>query len=184
MSATTTHILYQVNHFPKSQNRLISSPSEFLEVSFPAQFYSDPQIHKHCSSSILKPPRANSTTETSKNNPNKNNYGDDNEVEKHQKQLLMIKLDDVNPGRKSRQIFDEVWRKFSILGQISRTIRSDDESTMLIRKSGPMCEFAIPGAQNSTVLVVAATSRVGRIVAKKLTPRGYTVKALVKKADK
>lgn len=92
---------------------------------------------------------------------------------------VMKRLDDVNPvglGRKSRQIFDEVWRKFSELGQISRTIRDNDETSLLIREGGPMCEFAIPGAQNTTVLVVGATSRVGRIVVRKLMLRGYTVK--------
>lgn len=96
-------------------------------------------------------------------------------------------LDEVNPvglGRRSRQIFDEVWRKFSGLGQISRTTRTDDDETgLLMREGGPMCEFAIPGAQNTTVLVVGATSRVGRIVVRKLMLRGYTVKALVRKAD-
>ncbi|EPS64207.1 hypothetical protein M569_10573, partial [Genlisea aurea] len=97
-------------------------------------------------------------------------------------------IDEVNPvglGRKSRQIFDEVWRKFSGLGQISRTTRADaDEATILLRESGPMCEFAVPGAQNTTVLVVGATSRVGRLVVRKLMLRGYTVKALVRKADR
>ncbi|KAF7134365.1 hypothetical protein RHSIM_Rhsim08G0252600 [Rhododendron simsii] len=98
----------------------------------------------------------------------------------------MIKLDDVNPvglGRRSRQIFDELWRKFSGLGQISRTTRTDDETSLLINEGGPMCEFAIPGAQNTTILVVGATSRVGRIVVRKLMLRGYIVKALVRKAD-
>lgn len=88
-----------------------------------------------------------------------------------------LTLDDVNPvglGRKSRQLFDEVWRKFSGLGQISRTIRDDDDS-LLIRE-GPMCEFAIPGAQSTTVLVVGATSRVGTILVRKLMLRGYSVK--------
>ncbi|KAG5538169.1 hypothetical protein RHGRI_025292 [Rhododendron griersonianum] len=69
----------------------------------------------------------------------------------------MIKLDDVNPvglGRRSRQIFDELWRKFSGLGQISRTTRTDDETSLLINEGGPMCEFAIPGAQNTTVLAL------------------------------
>lgn len=111
---------------------------------------------------------------------------DKQEQEQEQEQQLqqasvsMISLDDVNPvglGRKSRQIFDEVWRKFSGLGQISRTTRTDEE-TLLIREGGPMCEFAIPGAQNTTVLVVGATSRIGRIVVRKLMLRGYTVKVL------
>lgn len=92
---------------------------------------------------------------------------------------VMKRLDDVNPvglGRRSRQIFDEVWRKFSGLGQISRTTLANDENSLLIGEGGPMCEFAIPGAQNTTVLVVGATSRVGRIVVRKLMLRGYTVK--------
>ncbi|KAI7980126.1 Uncharacterized protein LOK49_Contig194G00007 [Camellia lanceoleosa] len=115
---------------------------------------------------------------------------DDIDTTKQQQQsqpsVSMIRLDDVNPvglGRRSRQIFDEVWRKFSGLGQISRTTRTDDETSLLINEGGPMCEFAIPGAQNTTVLVVGATSRVGRIVVRKLMLRGYTVKALVRKAD-
>ncbi|XVE89200.1 hypothetical protein DITRI_Ditri19aG0131500 [Diplodiscus trichospermus] len=108
--------------------------------------------------------------------------------EEEQQQQVSLSLDDVNPvglGRKSRQIFDEVWRKFSGLGQISRTTRADDREALdaLLIREGPMCEFAIPGAQNTTVLVVGATSRIGRIVIRKLMLRGYTVKALVRKAD-
>ncbi|KAJ6915683.1 protein HIGH CHLOROPHYLL FLUORESCENCE PHENOTYPE 173 [Populus alba x Populus x berolinensis] len=104
------------------------------------------------------------------------------------KQQQPLSLEDVNPvglGRKSRQIFDEVWRKFSGLGQISRTTRADDKEALdaLLIREGPMCEFAIPGAQNTTVLVVGATSRIGLIVVRKLMLRGYTVKALVRKAD-
>ncbi|GAB2210333.1 hypothetical protein Droror1_Dr00015597 [Drosera rotundifolia] len=99
---------------------------------------------------------------------------------------VIKKLDEVNPfglGRKSRQIFDEVWRKFSGLGQISRTTLLDD--TVLVREEvrAPFCEFTVPGAQNTTVLVVGATSRIGRIVVRKLMLRGYTVKALVRKID-
>ncbi|XP_073024865.1 protein HIGH CHLOROPHYLL FLUORESCENCE PHENOTYPE 173, chloroplastic-like [Primulina eburnea] len=101
---------------------------------------------------------------------------------------IKTKIEEVSPiglGRRSRQIFDEVWRKFSGLGQISRTTRADDdEAALLLREGGPMCEFAIPGAQNTTVLVVGATSRVGRIVVRKLLLRGYTVKALVRNDDK
>lgn len=88
-----------------------------------------------------------------------------------------VTLDDVNPvglGRRSRQIFDEVWRKFSGLGQISRSRTDEDDSILLIR--GPMCEFTVPEAQDTTVLVVGATSRIGRIVARKLMLRGYKVK--------
>ncbi|ERN12628.1 uncharacterized protein LOC18440847 [Amborella trichopoda] len=100
------------------------------------------------------------------------------------KQAVSMSLEDVNPvglGRKSRQIFDEVWQKFSGLGQLSRTRTDDELATVLVR--GPMCEFTIPGAQDTMVLVVGATSRIGRILVRKLMLRGYKVKALVRKAD-
>lgn len=103
---------------------------------------------------------------------------------------LVAGLDDVivNPvglGRRSRQVFDEVWRKFSRLGQMSSassTALAEEEQAVLIR-GGPMCEFTVPGAQDTTVLVVGATSRIGRIVVRKLMLRGYNVKALVRRND-
>lgn len=113
--------------------------------------------------------------------PNDNSNDNKNDKQQQQQQAsVSLSLDDVNPvglGRRSRQLFDEVWRKFSGLGQISRTIRSDDQDDLLVRE-GPMCEFAIPGAQNTTVLVVGATSRIGRILVRKLMLRGYAVKVL------
>nr|DAD46360.1 TPA_asm: hypothetical protein HUJ06_004590 [Nelumbo nucifera] len=112
--------------------------------------------------------------------------GKEKKVDEDDKQpSVSITLDDVNPvglGRRSRQIFDEVWRKFSELGQISRTRTDESLDTVLIRE-GPMCEFSIPGAQNTTVLVVGTTSRIGRVVVRKLMLRGYNVKALVRKAE-
>lgn len=109
------------------------------------------------------------------------NTGKDSKNETEDDRRQSLSLDDVNPvglGRRSRQLFDDVWRKFSGLGQISRTIRTDDQETLdaLLVREGPMCEFAVPGAQNTTVLVVGATSRIGRIVVRKLMLRGYTVK--------
>lgn len=83
----------------------------------------------------------------------------------------------VNPvglGRKSRQIFDEVWKKFSNLGQISRTEYDDVSSNNLLAFG----EFTIPDAQNTTVLVIGASSRIGRLVVRKLMLRGYTVKVI------
>lgn len=108
----------------------------------------------------------------------------DDDTNKEKKQQRRLDLEDVvNPvglGRRSRQLFDEVWRKFSGLGQISSTSRADERDALdaLLIREGPMCEFAIPGAQNTTVLVVGATSRIGRIVVRKLLLRGYTVKVL------
>nr|ABR17993.1 unknown [Picea sitchensis] len=116
--------------------------------------------------------------------------GPRNEVEQESKeevgkQSVSLSLDDVNPvglGRKSRQIFDEVWRKFSELGQLSRTPRNDEEYDSVL-VGGPMCEFTIPAAADTTVLVVGATSRIGRILVRKLMLRGYKVKALVRRDD-
>lgn len=139
--------------------------------------------HTRSSSSVQRLPPIAAAPNTrdgkdSKNNTQNNNNDDDD------KQSVSLSLDDVNPvglGRRSRQIFDEVWRKFSGLGQISRTIRTDDVEALdaLLVREGPMCEFAIPGAQNTTVLVVGATSRIGRIVVRKLMLRGYSVKVLL-----
>ncbi|KAF8025162.1 hypothetical protein BT93_F2105 [Corymbia citriodora subsp. variegata] len=102
--------------------------------------------------------------------------------QQQQQQQLQQQVSIVDPvrlGRRSRQIFDEVWRKFSGLGQISRTSLSDgdDDAALLLR------EFAIPAAQSTTVLVVGATSRIGRILVRKLMLRGYSVKALVRRPD-
>ena len=155
-----------------------------------------PHTHTHTRSLLLVPKAASAETAGKENKRQKkkrrgeeddDDDGRKDEQEQEQEQPLqqasvsMISLDDVNPvglGRKSRQIFDELWRKFSGLGQLSRTTRTDEE-TLLIREGGPMCEFAIPGAQNTTVLVVGATSRIGRIVVRKLMLRGYTVKVLI-----
>lgn len=149
------------------------------------------------SASSSSPPETIKGKKKNKKNQNKNKKDDDDDDDDDEEDpenikllqqqqssssgvsVISKKLDEVNPvglGRRSRQIFDEVWRKFSGLGQISRTSRTDDESSLLIREGDPMCEFAIPGAQNTTVLVVGSTSRVGRIVVRKLMLRGYTVK--------
>jgi E1A/CREB-binding protein len=95
----------------------------------------------------------------------------------------MVALDDVivNPvglGRRSRQVFDEVWRKFSRLGQMSSASAAAvvEQDPAVLFRGGPMCEFTVPGAQDTTVLVVGATSRIGRIVVRKLMLRGYNVK--------
>jgi E1A/CREB-binding protein len=98
----------------------------------------------------------------------------------------MVALDDVivNPvglGRRSRQVFDEVWRKFSRLGQMSSASSAAvaEQDPAVLFRGGPMCDFTVPGAQDTTVLVVGATSRIGRIVVRKLMLRGYNVKVLL-----
>ncbi|KAF7843098.1 uncharacterized protein G2W53_000003 [Senna tora] len=166
-------------------------------ISFPNRFPSRTNTRgcrNSCGrkSQLLLVTRAAAPEDRESNNAQNDDDGND-ENQRVQKQQsiqpsVSLSLDDVNPvglGRRSRQLFDEVWRKFSGLGQISRTIRTDDKDALdaLLIREGPMCEFAIPGAQNIVVLVVGATSRIGRIVVRKLMLRGYVVKALVRKAD-
>lgn len=86
-----------------------------------------------------------------------------------------ITLDDVNPiglGRKSRQLFDDVWKRLVQLGQLTQPVVDDDYEFI----QGPACEFTIPNAEFTTVLVVGATGRVGRVLIRKLLLRGYKVK--------
>ncbi|RWR95601.1 hypothetical protein CKAN_02495300 [Cinnamomum micranthum f. kanehirae] len=157
-------------------SKISAYPSKFLGQSL--SFHPNPTTIRRSPTHLLLPPRCDKREVDS--------TGDDNvESETARSQpSVSLTLDDVNPvglGRRSRQIFDEVWRKFSGLGQISRTPTDETLETVLVR--GPMCEFTIPGAQDTTILVVGATSRIGRIVVRKLMLRGYKVKALVRKAD-
>eukprot|EP00889_Picochlorum_renovo_P007151 jgi/Picre1/34181/NNA_001655.t1 len=82
-----------------------------------------------------------------------------------------LSLDDFNPikmGRKSRKAFD------SRIGGPSRTV-VEAESLDLPEV------FESPQALSTTVLVVGATGRVGKVLVRKLLLRGYTVKALVRR---
>ncbi|KAK1406688.1 hypothetical protein QVD17_38296 [Tagetes erecta] len=133
------------------------------------------------SSSSSSPPPPVDENENEDENKGKEDDENENGNEKRSSVSVMKRLDPVGLGRRSRKVFDEAWRKFSELGQISRTSRTNDDLDLI--QGGPMCEFAIPGAQNTTVLVIGATSRVGRIVVRKLMLRGYSVKALVRNGD-
>lgn len=89
-------------------------------------------------------------------------------------------MDDVNPvglGRRSRQLFDDVWRRLTDLGQLTSSTRPSDEFDYeKVVVGGPMCDFTTPNAELTTVLVAGATGRVGRILVRKLQLRGYKVK--------
>lgn len=89
-------------------------------------------------------------------------------------------LQSVNPlklGRKSRQFVDDVWQRVLDLGNV---VRKTDSSIDNVIVGGPLCDFEAPQASYTTVLVVGATGRVGRILVRKLLLRGYTVRALVR----
>lgn len=94
-------------------------------------------------------------------------------------------LDSVNPfvlGQRSRALFDDVWQQFTKLGSPVQSVNLDDEFATLATlddlKGGV---FETPQASYTTVLVVGATGRVGRILLRKLLLRGYKVRALVRK---
>jgi len=92
--------------------------------------------------------------------------------------------DAVNPynlGQKSRQLFDDVWTRVNQLGGIMNSPVDEEIDRVLI--GGAMCEYEVPMAKFTTVLVVGVTGRVGRILVRKLLLRGYTVKALVRPHD-
>ncbi len=91
-------------------------------------------------------------------------------------------LDNVNPyalGRQARRAFDEVWSQLSNLASPTKSFIIDDTL-----EPDRDVEFESPQAANTTVLVVGATGRVGRILVRKLLLRGYTVKALVRSSAK
>lgn len=93
-------------------------------------------------------------------------------------------LDDINPyamGRRSRALFDDVWQQFTKLTSPTQSVGLDDVFTSVDDLSGSV--FETPQAPSTTVLVVGATGRVGRILVRKLLLRGYKVRALVRTRD-
>ena len=97
-------------------------------------------------------------------------------------------LNDLNPlnlGKKSRQFVDGVFKAVSGLTQFTRAPSMDETKyenlydADLLSGEG-LTEFTNPNARFTTVLVVGAAGRVGRVLVRKLLLRGYTVKALVR----
>lgn len=90
-----------------------------------------------------------------------------------------FRLNKVNPyalGRQARAAFDDLWTQVSALTYVTK--RSGDDSMDSADSS-----FEAPQAAYTTVLVLGATGRVGRILVRKLLLRGYSVKALVRKRE-
>lgn len=93
-----------------------------------------------------------------------------------QKQQQNI-IDNVNPyelGRQARRAFDDVWGQISSLTTPTKSYVFDD----ILDPSLSLEEDE--NSNNTTVLVVGATGRVGRILIRKLLLRGYKVKALIR----
>lgn len=90
-------------------------------------------------------------------------------------------LDNVNPytlGRQARKALNDVWSQLSNLASPTKSYMFDE--TMEPSRD---IDFEVPQAAYTTVLVVGATGRVGRILTRKLLLRGYKVKALVRKRE-
>jgi uncharacterized protein YbjT (DUF2867 family) len=91
-------------------------------------------------------------------------------------------LDNLNPvsmGKKSRAVFDDVWTQLQRIGGPSRSVDLGDGEWA--PAEGAFGEaFASPAAAATTVLVLGATGRVGRVLVRKLLLRGYRVRALVR----
>lgn len=101
---------------------------------------------------------------------------------KEGKDGILEKLDDLNPlmmGRKSRAIFDDVWKQFTALSTPNRSFSMDDNFDGYRETE----DFESPLAAVTTVLVIGATGRVGRVLLRKLMLRGYTVKILLRKKE-
>ncbi|CAD7700853.1 unnamed protein product [Ostreobium quekettii] len=97
------------------------------------------------------------------------------------KQLGLDELvDPYKLGRRSRQAFDDVWQQFVRVAQPTRSFSSDDDPSLL---AGTSMDLGAPLAAITTVLVVGATGRVGKIILRKLLLRGYDVRALVRGGD-
>ncbi len=82
----------------------------------------------------------------------------------------------INPyelGRQARAAFNDVWSQLSRVSSPTRSFIIDD-----VLEVEPDSDFVAPQAAYTTVLVVGATGRVGRILVRKLLLRGYKVKAL------
>lgn len=86
-------------------------------------------------------------------------------------------IDNVNPyelGRQARRAFDDVWGQLSSITSPTKSYVFDDilDPTLSLEEDAE--------SQDTTVLVVGATGRVGRILIRKLLLRGYKVKALIR----
>ncbi|KAL3155322.1 hypothetical protein ABBQ38_010886 [Trebouxia sp. C0009 RCD-2024] len=86
----------------------------------------------------------------------------------------------VNPiklGRKSRAVLDNLWEQFA---SITSPTRSVPVTPQFSSAGEGLTEFETPQAAFTTVLVVGASGRIGRVLVRKLLLRGYKVKAMLR----
>lgn len=86
----------------------------------------------------------------------------------------------VNPiklGRKSRAVLDDLWEQFA---KITSPTRSVPVTPQYSSAGEGLTEFETPQAAYTTVLVVGASGRIGKVLMRKLLLRGYKVKAMLR----
>jgi hypothetical protein len=106
--------------------------------------------------------------------------GSSKQEQEQQQQGNLLDNPLVNPyalGRQARRAFDDVWEQLSSIAQPTKSYVFDDvlDPTLSLEED--------PTAAATTVLVVGATGRVGRILIRKLLLRGYKVRALIRRRE-
>ena len=95
-------------------------------------------------------------------------------------------LNPLDLGRRARQLTDGFFNGITGLTQLARSPSIDEAKYDAVYSADllagdDLTEYETPNARFTTVLVVGAAGRVGRVLVRKLLLRGYTVKALVRK---
>lgn len=95
-------------------------------------------------------------------------------------------LNPLDLGRRARQLTDGFFKGITGLTQLARSPSIDEAKYDAVYSADllagdDLTEYETPNARFTTVLVVGAAGRVGRVLVRKLLLRGYTVKALVRK---
>ena len=86
-------------------------------------------------------------------------------------------VDPIKLGRKSRAVLDSLWEQFAT---ITSPTRSAPVTPQYSSAGEGLTEFETPQAAFTTVLVVGASGRIGRVLVRKLLLRGYKVKAMLR----
>jgi len=95
-------------------------------------------------------------------------------------------LNPLDLGRRARQLTDGFFKGITGLTQLARSPSIDEAKYDAVYSADllagdDLTEYETPNARFTTVLVVGAAGRVGRVLVRKLLLRGYSVKALVRK---
>ena len=137
---------------------------------------------------VVDPPPSAAVEESRGNSENEANamVGHDGNDHDDNIEELSRQLDKINPyslGRKTRQLIDDAYEKFTDITGMFSGGKTDAGS----RLSGLDMDMEFSEAQLNpftTVLVVGATGKVGRILVRKLVLRGYKVSVLTRDKQK